>query len=131
MRLVFWVLVVVALGYAAYSGMISVWSYISVATAVDDAFQRGKSAGRPDAHTMKEQILQMTNEAGVPLTDHDVTVTETERTLEVYVVWSVPVIIVKGESVLAVPLSVRRSLDLGDAPAAASRPARKLPAPRR
>jgi len=130
MRLIVWGLVIVALGYAAYSGMISIWSYISVATSVDEVFQKARTGGRPDVGELREMLLKTTNEGGVPLTERDVTVLEGERSIQVQIVWSVPVVVYKGEVVLAVPLSVKRTLEVAEGAPATTSPPRRL-APRR
>jgi hypothetical protein len=108
MKLIVWGIVIVALCYAAYSGMIAAWSYIAVNNAVDEVIAREGIEAVP-APEIKKRILNSTNEAGVPLSERDVIVTHEDRTVRVEVVWTVPVVIVKGESVLAVPLSVKRA----------------------
>jgi hypothetical protein len=108
MRLVFWGLVVVAFCYAAYSGMIAAWSWIAVNNAVDEIISREgiEAVSIPDIRT---RVLKATNDAGIPIRDKDVIVTREDRGVRVEVNWTVPVIVVKGESVLAVPLTVNRA----------------------
>ena len=108
MRLIFWGLVVVAFCYAAYSGMIAAWSWIAVNNAVDEVISKEgiEAVSIPD---VKTRVLKATNEAGIPIRDKDVSVTREERGVRVEVNWTVPFIVVKGESVLAVPLSVNRA----------------------
>jgi hypothetical protein len=109
MKLIFWGMVIVALCYGAYSGMIAVWSWIAVNNAVDEIIARDGIDAVP-AREIKSRIMQSTNEAGVPLTERDVAVTHADdRTVRVEVAWSVPVIVVRGDTVLAVPLSVKRA----------------------
>jgi hypothetical protein len=108
MRLVFWGVVVVAFGYLAYSGMIAAWSWIAVQNAVDEIISKDgiESVPIPD---VRGRVLKAANEAGVPITEKDVVVTREDKGVQVEIIWTVPVITVKGESVLAVPLSVKRS----------------------
>lgn len=108
MRLIFWGLVIVAICYAAYSGMIAAWSWIVVHNAVDEIISREGIEAVP-AQEVKSRVMQASSEAGVPLTERDVIVTREDRGVKVEVIWTMPVIIVRGESVLAVPLSVRRA----------------------
>ena len=109
MRLIFWGLVVVAIGYAAYSGMIAAWQWVAVNTAVDEVISQAGIEAVPAAE-VKSRVMTAINEAGVPLRDRDVSVTRgADRSVTVDVAWTVPVIVVKGESVLAVPLSVQRA----------------------
>jgi hypothetical protein len=99
MRLIFWGLVVVALCYAAYSGMIAAWSWIAVNNAVDEIISKDgiEAVSLPD---LKDRVRRATNEAGIPLDEGNVIVTREERGVQVEVIWTV--------SVLAVPLSVKR-----------------------
>jgi hypothetical protein len=109
MRLIIWGLVIVALCYAAYSGMIAAWSWIAVNNAVDEVITREGIEAVPERE-IKSRIMQSTNEAGVALNERDVTVTHyDDRTVRVEVAWTVPVVVVQGDVVLAMPLSVKRA----------------------
>ena len=108
MKVVTWGVVIVAFAYLAYAGMMSVWSYFQVAGAVEEALEARSLLERHDPRVVKQTILNTVNQAGVPLQEKDVNVTASERALAVSVVWSFPVVIYKGESVLAIPLSVER-----------------------
>jgi hypothetical protein len=109
MKVLTWGVVIVAFAYLAYAGMMSVWSYFQVAGAVEEALEARSLSERHDPRAVKLGILKSVNEAGIPLQETDVTVTASERALAVSVVWTFPVVIYKGESVLAIPLSVERS----------------------
>lgn len=109
MRLVFWGLVLVGLGYAAYAVMTAGWQYFQVITVVDEVLEPRNLASLPTARDVRAKILKTVAEAGVPLGERDLNVTHVDRMVTVTVVWSVPVVIYKGESVLAIPLSVTRS----------------------
>ena len=108
MKIVFWGLFIVALGYGAYSGMIAVWSWIAVNNGVDEVISREGVDALP-TEEIKAKVVASASEVGVPLSPNAVVVTREERGVRVEVVWTVPVIIVKGDTVLAIPLSVRRS----------------------
>jgi hypothetical protein len=108
MKVFFWGLVIVALCYAAYSGMIAAWSWIAVNNAVDEIITRDGIEAVPEKE-IKSRIMAATSEAGVPLSEKDLIVTREDRTVKVEAIWTVPVIVMRGESVLAVPLSVKRS----------------------
>ena len=109
MRLIIWGLVIVALCYAAYSGMIAAWSWMAVNNAVDEVITREGIEAVPERE-IKSRIMQSTNEAGIALNERDVTVTHyDDRTVRVEVAWIVPVIVVQGDVVLAMPLSVKRA----------------------
>jgi hypothetical protein len=107
MRLIFWGLVVVAFCYVAYSGMIAAWSWIAINNAVDEIISREGIEAVP-VPEVKNRVMQAANEAGIPIRESDVIVTREDRGVKVEVIWTVPVVIVKGESVVAVPLSVKR-----------------------
>jgi hypothetical protein len=121
MKVILWGLVIVALVYGAYSGMIAAWSWIAVNNAVDEIIAKDGIAAVPPAE-IKARIMKATNEAGIPLTERDVSVVLDDRTVRVEAVWTVPVIVVNGESALAIPLSVKRaSAGASAAPAGAGR----------
>src|SRR5688500_14260110 len=108
MRLIFWGLVVVAFCYAAYSGMIAAWSWIAVNNAVDEVISRDGIEAVP-VPEVKARVLKASNEAGIPIVDGNVVVTREDRGVKVEVIWTMPVIVVKGDAVLAIPLSVNRT----------------------
>ena len=108
MKVFLWGLVIVGLCYAAYSGMIAAWSWVAVNNAVDEIITKDGIEAVPEKE-IKSRIMAATSEAGVPLTESDLIVTREGRTVRVEAIWTVPVIVIKGESVLAVPLSVKRA----------------------
>jgi hypothetical protein len=108
MRLFFWGVAIVTLCYAAYSGMIAAWSWIAVNNAVDEVISREGIEAVPEPE-IKTRIMRSTGEAGVTLADREVVVTRDGPTVRVEVAWTIPVIVVKGDPVLAIPLSVRRA----------------------
>ena len=108
MKLIIWGLVIVALCYAAYSGMIAAWSWIAVNNAVDEILTRDGIEALPERE-IKDRIVLSTKEAGVPINEREITVTHLDRTVRVEVAWTVPMIVMHGDTVLAVPLSVKRS----------------------
>jgi hypothetical protein len=108
MRLVFWGLVAVAAAYVAYSGMVAVSSWIAVNNAVDEIVSADGVETIP-SRELKSKVMSAANAAGVPLADKDVTVTNAGQGVNVEVQWTVPVVVVNGDSVFAVPLAVRRS----------------------
>jgi hypothetical protein len=108
MKVFFWGLVIVALAYAAYSGMIVTWSWIAVNNAVDEVLSKDGVEALPERE-IRARVLNSTNEAGVALSERDVTVTRHNTLVRVDVVWTIPVIVIRGEPVVEVPLSVRRA----------------------
>ena len=106
MKFAFWAMVVVLVGYIAYAGMMSAWQWFEIEGVVDEALEPRNAT---DVITVKTTIVKNANDAGVPLRERDVLVTASGRVLSVNVVWTYPVILVKGETVLAVPLSVKRT----------------------
>lgn len=107
MRLIFWGVVVVALCYVSYSGMIAAWSWIAMNNAVDEIISRDgiEAVSVPE---VKSRVLRAAGEAGIPVGEHGVIVTREEHGVQVEVFWTIPVVSVRGESVVAVPLSVKR-----------------------
>ena len=108
MKLFFWGVVVVGLCWLAYSGMIAAWSYIAVNNAVDEIVSTDGVETIP-SRELKDKVMSAANEAGVPLSDKDVIVTNAGHGVNIEVIWTVPVVIVNGDAVVAVPLSVRRT----------------------
>lgn len=108
MKVFLWGLLIVGLCYAAYSGMIAAWSWIAVNNAVDEIITKDGIEAVSEKE-IKSRIMAATNEAGVPLTENDLIVTREDRKVKVEAIWTIPVIVVKGESVLTVPLSVKRA----------------------
>ena len=108
MRMIFWVVVVFVVCYAFYAGAMSFWQYFQVAGTVDEAFEQRSVGQSFDPRLVRDHILRVSNEAGVPLTERDVNVQQSGEQIVAEVVWSFPVLIFKGEVVLAVPLSVKR-----------------------
>jgi len=106
MKTLFWGLVIVLVGYAAYAAMMSAWQWFEIETVVEEALEPRNAT---DAITVKSAIVKGANKAGVPLTERDVLVMMSERAMLVNVVWTYPVLLIKGETVLAVPLSVKRT----------------------
>lgn len=109
MKVLTWGIVIVAFAYLVYTGMMSVGSYFQVVGAVEEALEARTRLERHDPRVVKQTILNSMNKAGVPLQEQDVTVTASERALAVSVVWTIPVVVYKGEAVLAIPLSVERA----------------------
>jgi hypothetical protein len=109
MRLVFWGLVAVAFFYGAYSVMVSAYQWFQVSGVVDEQLEPRNLAERSAPRDIKRKILQDVTEAGVPLSDRDVSVVVADRVVTINVIWSYPVIVYQGEPVLAIPLSVTRT----------------------
>lgn len=108
MKLIFWGLVAVALAYAAYSGMVAISSYIAINNAVDEIVSAAGVETIP-SRELKSKVMSAAQAAGVPLAEKDVTVTNAGQGVNVEVLWTVPVFVVNGDPVFAVPLAVRRS----------------------
>lgn len=113
MRVVFWGLVAVACCYAAYAGMMSVYQWFQVRSVIDETLEPRNLGELATPGDVKTRILREANEAGVPIAEREVSVVSSDRMLKVNVVWTFPVIVYKGESVLAIPLSVKKSHPLG------------------
>ena len=108
MKLVFWGIVAVALAYVAYSGMVAISSWIAVNNAVD-AIVSAEGVETIPSRELKGRVMSAANEAGVPLGEKDVVVTNAGQGVNIEVLWTVPVVVVNGDAVFAVPLAVRRS----------------------
>lgn len=109
MRVFFWGLVVVACCYAAYAGMMSVYQWFQIHNVIDETLQPRNLRELATAGDVKTRIVREAHEAGVPIEEREVSVVVVERELKLNVVWTFPVIVYKGESVLAIPLSVKKT----------------------
>ena len=108
MRLVFWGVVAVAALYLAYSGMVAASSWIAVNNAVDEIVSADGVEAIPSKE-LKTKVMSAANAAGVPLAEKDVVVVNRGQGVNIEVLWTVPVVVVNGDAVFAVPLAVRRS----------------------
>jgi hypothetical protein len=115
MRVFFWGLVAVACCYVFYARMMSVYQWFQVHSVIDETLEPRNLRELATTGDVKTRILRQANEAGVPIEEREVTVVSAERELKINVVWTFPVIVYKGESVLAIPLSVKKNHPLGGA----------------
>jgi len=112
MKVIFWGLVAVGFAYAAYGVMMSGYQYLTLSSVVDDATQKHSLAENPTPRQLKAKILKDSADAGVPLEDRDVAVTMADRVVTVNIIWTFPMIMYKGEPVLAIPLSLKRTKEM-------------------
>jgi len=109
MRVFFWGLVAVACFYVAYAIMMSGYQWFQVRSVIEETLEPRNFRELATLGDVKMRILREAKEAGVPIDEREVSVTSADRVLKVNVVWTFPVIVYKGESVLAIPLSVKKS----------------------
>ena len=108
MKVFFWGLLIAGLAWIAYSGMLAAFSYVAVNNAVDEIVSADGVETVP-SRELKSKVMSAANAAGVPLGEKDVVVTNAGQGVNVEVLWTVPVVVVNGDAVFAVPLAVRRS----------------------
>ena len=113
MRVFFWGLVAVACFYLAYAAMMSGYQWFQVRSVIEETLEPRNFRELTTLGDVKMRILREANEAGVPIAEREVSVVSADRMLKVNVVWTFPVIVYKGESVLAIPLSVKKNHPLG------------------
>ena len=113
MKVFFWGLVAVACCYVAYAGMMSVYQWFQIHSVIDETLEPRNLRELATAGDVKMRILREANQAGVPIEDREVNVVVADRELKLNVVWTFPVIVYKGEAVLAIPLSVKKTHPLG------------------
>ncbi len=113
MRVFFWGLVAVACCYVAYAGMMSVYQWFQIHSVIDETLEPRNLRELATLGDVKTRILREANEAGVPIDEREVSVVSADRMLKINVVWTFPVIVYKGESVLAIPLSVKKTHPVG------------------
>jgi hypothetical protein len=111
-------LVVVALAYGAYSGILAAGTYFQVAQIVDDAVldlrpvtsAAAGSDGPQAAARLRDAILTRAATSRLPIRANDVAVTEAPQGLVVQITWTQPVIVYRNDVVVALPLSVTRTI---------------------
>jgi hypothetical protein len=113
MRVFFWGLVAVACFYLAYAAMMSGYQWFQIRSVIEETLEPRNFRELATLSDVKMRILREANEAGVPIAEREVSVVSADRMLKVNVVWTFPVIVYKGESVLAIPLSVKKNHPLG------------------
>jgi hypothetical protein len=113
MRVFFWGLVAVACCYLAYAAMMSGYQWFQIRSVIEETLEPRNFRELTTLSDVKMRILREANEAGVPIEEREVSVVSADRMLKVNVVWTFPVIVYKGESVLAIPLSVKKHHPLG------------------
>ena len=110
MKLIFWLLVAVGVVYAFYSGAMAVWSYLEIQGIVEEVVAERMRGERTDrAAHVREAILKRAADSGIDLNDRETTVGDEGRAISVYVRWAWPVIVYRGEVVLAIPLKHERA----------------------
>ena len=117
MKVFFWGLMAVACCYAAYGAMMSGYQWFQVHSVVDEVLQPRNLRELPTATEVKRRIVLEATSAGVPLADREVNVVSNRGVLAIQVAWTFPMIVYKGEPVVAIPLSVKKQhqLDAGRA----------------
>jgi hypothetical protein len=113
MRVFFWGLVAVGCCYVAYAAMMSGYQWFQVRSVIEDTLEPRNLRELATVSDVKLRIMREANEAGVPIVEREVSVVSADRMLKVNVIWTFPVIVYKGESVLAIPLSVKKSHPIG------------------
>jgi hypothetical protein len=78
MKVFFWGLVIVALCYGAYSGMMAAWSWIAVNNAVDEIISKQGVETIPAAE-LKKKVLSASSEAGVTLDERAISITPVDH----------------------------------------------------
>ncbi|MBI2155308.1 MAG: hypothetical protein HYU26_00135 [Candidatus Rokubacteria bacterium] len=87
MKIIFWLLVAIAVLYGFYSGAMAIWSYMEVQSIVEEVVtERGVRSDRFERATrVKEDILKRAATSGVRLDDRALTITDEGRAFTVLV----------------------------------------------
>lgn len=118
-------LFVIALGYACYAGFVAISDYIVVAKAIDEALQsRPTSRWDDPTDSIRTAVLHAARDAGIPLEDRDVVISDREQVLKVLISWAHPVLVVGGSPVVSVPVWLERSV-ASTSDTGAARPTRR------
>ena len=115
MKVLFWGLVAVACCYAAYGAMMSAYQWFQIHSVVDEVLEPRNLRELATPADVKGRIVRDATSAGVPLDDRAVDVIAEKGVLAIRIAWVFPMIVYKGESVLAIPLSVKKQHQVGAA----------------
>src|SRR5215470_17891741 len=111
MRVLFTLLVLVGLGYAAYSGILAVGTYLEVSQIIDDAVldlkpglldnvRQALGTDRMGTNAkLRDAILAKTTRAQLPISAEDIDVDESEQRMQIHVRWTQPVITYQNDVV--------------------------------
>lgn len=112
------------LGYAAFVIVSVTSNYFEIVALVESAVEKSAQAERwallrqPEApvgqyaEEVRDAILRGAQRSGLSVDDRNVLVSQTGRTLHVSLKWSYPVLTIRGEPTVAIPLALDRSFDL-------------------
>jgi hypothetical protein len=113
MKLFFWGLVAVACCYAAYGAMMSAYQWFQIHSVVDEVLHPRNLRELATASDIKRRIVRDATTVGVPLDEREVDVVAGKGVLAIRVAWTFPMLVYQGESVLAIPLSVKKEHQAG------------------
>jgi hypothetical protein len=120
MKVIFTLVLIVGLGYVAYSAILAAGTYLEVSQIVDDAVldlkpglfdnvQHALTGERGSfALKLREGILAKVARAQLPIAAENIVVNDAAERVQVEVKWTQPVIIYQNEVVFSVPLTVKR-----------------------
>jgi hypothetical protein len=115
MKLFFWGLVAVACCYAVYGAMMSAYQWFQIHSVVDEVLHPRNLRELATASDIKQRIVREATTVGVPLDEREVDVVAAKGVLAIRVAWTFPMFVYQGESVLAIPLSVKKEHQVGGA----------------
>lgn len=119
-----WVALLSVLGWAGYTGVVVGSSYLETSRLVERAVaeaapkeKAARDAGAAGGHRqfvseVRASPLAVSKRPGVAWTERELVVSETVDGLTVRVRWSQPILSYDGRAVLALPLSVERSVSV-------------------
>ena len=130
MKILFTMLLVVALAFGGYHGVMAVYGWFEmmgvtdevakaeIPTIVDRVQQGGLAAldTRDRFVKIRDGILKGAKEAGVALNPDDVVVTIADNMLDVRLSWDAPLAVFQGKSYLDIPMTLQRTYPLAKRP---------------
>jgi hypothetical protein len=121
-RLLFWLIFLGLFGWAGYTAALIGWAHFAVQDVVEGVLQDSAprqraafAAGTPQALDrlaveIRAATLAAARKAGLGLDESNISVALVSSGIQVTVRWTYPAITWNGEDILAIPLSVQRSV---------------------
>jgi hypothetical protein len=109
MRVLGWLFVVALIFYGGYAAAMAVWSYQEMAGVIEEAVGGRPGREPPPRRELGAVIERGAAAAGIAVERRDIQVAQDGRTLRVRVKWRYAAVVVRGEPIFIIPLTIERA----------------------